>query len=325
MNTDFPLVPVVDAHCDSLMGAVEGINLLESQPAGHLDLPRLLAGGVACQFMALFISDEHLGEAKARTHRMIDAFGEVCDASDGRFFPILSAKDLGKAKPGESVGGLLSIEGAEALEGSLEALDEFYARGVRAMGIAWNRRTPFARGLKAEGSDGLSALGISLVERLEALGMIVDVSHLPDQGFEDLARAAKGPIVASHSNARALCPVPRNLTDPQIRRVADSGGVVGAVFVPAFVREPSGGSEASLFEALLDHLDHIVKVGGIDAAGFGSDFDGFKDIPGRKVLASPAEFQDFVRGLESRNYKPGEIEKIMGGNWKRLIADVVGP
>lgn len=116
MNKDLPLVPVVDAHCDSLMGAVEGINLLESQPAGHLDLPRLLAGGVACQFMALFISDEHLGEAKARTHRMIDAFGEICAASDGRFFPILSAKDLGKAKPGESVGGLLSIEGAEALE-----------------------------------------------------------------------------------------------------------------------------------------------------------------------------------------------------------------
>ncbi|TXT42026.1 MAG: membrane dipeptidase, partial [Spirochaetes bacterium] len=263
---------VIDAHCDSLMGALEGNNLADSVPEGHLDVPRLLKGGMTCQFMALFVSDEHLEDVRARTHRMIDAFYSLCEAAQGRFFPVLSGEDLEKAHRGVSIGGLLSIEGAEALEGSLEALDEFYARGVRALGITWNRRNPFARGWRAEGTDGFTPLGFSLVEKMEALGMIVDASHLSDHGFEDLANAAQRPFVASHSNAREICPAPRNLTDAQIRRIADSGGVIGTVFVPAFVTSSPENPPKPLFELLFDHIDHIVRVGGMDSVGFGSDF-----------------------------------------------------
>jgi membrane dipeptidase len=315
---------VIDAHCDSLMGALEGINLAKPVLDGHLDLPRLLEGGVTCQFMALFVADENLGEARSRTHRMIDAFYSLCDASQGRLFPVLAGKDLHRARQGSVAGGLLSIEGAEALEGSLDAVDEFYARGVRALGVTWNRRNPFARGWRAEGSDGLSPLGFALVEKMEALGMIVDVSHLSDQGFEDLAGAAQRPFVASHSNAREICPAPRNLTDRQIRGIADSGGVIGTVFVPAFVTSSPENPPKALYELLLDHIDHIVKVGGINSVGFGSDFDGFKEIPDHKVIASPAEFPRFAQGLERRGYRTEEIEKIMGGNWTRLIVEILG-
>ena len=137
---------------------------------GHSDLPRLLTGGVICEFMALFTDDGDLDHSKQHTHSMIDAFYSLCHKSEGKLFPLLSSKDLQKACKGKAVSALLSIEGAEALEGSLASVDEFYERGVRAIGITWNRKNPFARGVRAEGEDGLSGLGRELVEKMEQIG-----------------------------------------------------------------------------------------------------------------------------------------------------------
>ena len=328
-NPSVPLIPVIDAHCDSLL-AVVGKSLLSGDSGkrdflqrngkSHIDLPKILEGGLRCQFMALFTDDEDLAEAKKFTHRLIDEFEAICERSKGAMFPVLKASDLGKAVPGQSVGGLLSIEGAEALEGSLDSVDEFHARGVRAIGITWNRRNPFGRGVKAEGADGLTPLGFELVAKMEEMRMIVDVSHLSDQAFFDLTGEAKKPFIASHSNARALSDHPRNLTDRQIRTIAERGGAVGAVFVPAFVALKP---QKPYLDHAVDHIDHIVRVGGVEAAAIGSDFDGFRDVEGR-VLADASEFPLFCRALAARGYRDRDIEKIMWRNWERVIHEILG-
>lgn len=315
---------IIDAHCDALLavigksqipGDVGKRDLLQRNAISHIDVPKLLEGSVRCQFFALFAEDEDVPRAREYTHGLIDQFEAVCARSNGALFPILKASDLAAAKPGKRVGGLLSIEGAEALEGSLDAVDEFYARGVRAIGITWNRRNPFGRGVRAEGEDGLTKLGFQLVEKMESMGMIVDVSHLSDPAFNDVAAAARMPFIASHSNARALNDHPRNLTDAQIRRIADSGGAVGAVFVPNFVAlKPS----KSYLEHLVDHIDHIVKVGGIECAALGSDFDGYRGIEGH-VLADASEYPLLVEALRGRGYSAPSLEKILSKNWRRVF------
>lgn len=319
---------IIDAHCDALLAVIGKSQIpgergkrdfLVRNPLGHIDLPKLQEGGVRCQFMALFAEDEDLPRVKEYTHGLIDEFEAICSRSDGAMFPLKRASDLDRAIPRRSVAGLLSIEGAEALEGNLDSVDEFYVRGVRAIGITWNRRNPFGRGVRAEGDDGLSKLGFQLVEKMEDRGLIVDSSHLSDKAFEDLSEAAKRPFIASHSNARSVNDHPRNLTDAQIRRIAEGGGVVGAVFVPNFVALRP---EKSYLEHYLDHIDHIVEVGGIDTAAIGSDFDGYKGIEGH-VLADASEFPTLAAALLGRGYKPASVEKILSGNWERLIRELL--
>jgi membrane dipeptidase len=319
---------IIDAHCDALLAVIGKSQIpgdtgrrdfLARNRMSHIDLPKLLEGHVRCQFMALFAEDEDLPRVGEYTHGLIDEFEAICTRSGGVMFAIRSGSDLDRAKPGESVGGLLSIEGAEALEGSLDAVDEFYERGVRAIGITWNRRNPFGRGVRAEGEDGLSALGFQLVEKMEEMGMIVDASHLSDQAFSDLSQAAKRPFIASHSNARSLNDHPRNLTDAQIRRIAEGGGAVGAVFVPNFV---SLKPVKSFLEHLIDHIEHIVNVGGLECAAIGSDFDGYRGVEGH-VLADASEFPRLAEALEGRGYASGAIEKILSKNWERVIREIL--
>jgi len=320
--------PVIDAHCDALLAVIGKSQIpgdlgkrdfLVRNKISHIDLPKLLEGDVLCQFMALFAEDEDLPRVKEYTHGLIDEFNAICARSGGAMFPLLKPADLDKAIPGKSVAGLLSIEGAEALEGSLDALDEFYSRGVRAIGITWNRRNAFGRGVKAEGDDGLTALGFKLVEKMEAMKMIVDASHLSDKAFEHLADAARKPFIASHSNARSVNDHPRNLTDAQIKRIAEGGGAIGAVFVPNFVAlKPV----KTYLEHFLDHIDHFVRAGGMECVALGSDFDGYRGVEGH-VLADASEFQLLANALEHRGYAEGQIEKIFSKNWERVIREIL--
>jgi membrane dipeptidase len=319
---------VIDAHCDALLAVIGKSQIpndngkrdfLVDNPMSHVDLPKLKRGRVACQFMALFAEDEDVTRAKEYTHSLIDSFEDICERSEATFFKVLSGDDLDKAVPGEKVGALLSIEGAEALEGELSALDSFYSRGVRAMGITWNRRNPFGRGVKAEGQDGLSALGKNLVEKMEELGMIVDSSHLSDTAFFDLADMARRPFIASHSNAREVCNHPRNLTDEMIRSIADSGGAIGVVFVPSFIVGRPG---KSYLEHLCDHIDRIVMIGGIECAAIGSDFDGYRGVEGH-VLRNSSEFSILRTALLDRDYDKNHVEKILYGNWNRVIKELL--
>lgn len=321
---------IIDAHCDTLL-EIAGIgyeseyatpprDFFKNNDSAHLDLPKLLAGNVRCQIMALFCDDAHLDSVYEHTLELIDIFEKLSVHSKGRFFPVLSAMDMDRAIPGDTVGAILSLEGAEALGPNAEHLLEFYARGIRAVGLTWNRRNAFARGVRGEGEGGLTEAGHRLVEKLEAMHIIIDASHLSDEAFWDLVRQARRPFIASHSNARAVYDHPRNLTDQQIKAVADSGGAVGVVFVPNFISDES---EISYIDRLIDHIDHIVTVGGIACAALGSDFDGFKDEPQRRVLADASQYPKLLEMLMRRGYSPSDVEKIASGNWERVIRDIL--
>ncbi len=320
---------VIDAHCDTLM-ALTGRSMNKEEktkrdfftdnPGIHIDLPKLVRGHVACQVMAIFLEDEQLPHATEDAMAMIDALDQVLGQSGSDFFLAKSGTDVHRAIAEKRVSALLSIEGAEALGNSLDSLDDFYQRGVRAIGLTWNRRNAFGRGLKAEGNDGLSPLGKELVEKMQQMHMLVDVSHLGEEGFWDVAEILKSPFIASHANARAVTDHPRNLSDRQIRAIADHGGAIGCVFVPYFVAADQ--NDCSM-EALMLHVDHIVAVGGIESCAMGSDFDGFKPIEAH-VVEDAGQFSLIYEALRKSGYSHGQAQKILGGNWLRVFDEVLG-
>jgi membrane dipeptidase len=320
---------VIDAHCDTLMSLTgRSMNKEENKyrdffadnPEVHIDLPKLSRGHVACQFMAIFLEDGQLSNATEEAMLMIDAFERLLENKTSGFSLAKNGADVRRAIAERRVSAFLSIEGAEALGNSLDSLDEFYGRGVRAIGLTWNRRNAFGRGLKAEGDDGLSPLGRQLVEKMQDMRILVDVSHLCEAGFWEVAELTKGPFIASHANARAVADHPRNLTDKQIRAIADHGGAVGCVFVPAFVTvDPN---DCSL-DALMLHVDRIVAAGGIESCAMGSDFDGFKPIDAR-VIEDAGEFPLIYEALRKRDYSHAEAQKILGANWLRVFDEVLG-
>ncbi len=318
---------IVDGHCDSVQYLVgsgyenPGIyrNLLDRNEGGHLDLPRLAEAGVTCQTFALWADDEHVKEATAHTDRLLDAI-EPLIAADSGFYPVRSVQDIRRAKVEGRVACLLSMEGGEAIGESLDALRSYHRRGVRMLGLTWNRRNAIARGVGETGTDGLTPFGRRVVTEMERLGMVVDVSHLADQSFDDVLAMAEGPVVASHSNSRALCPHRRNLTDRQLERIAETGGLVGLCFVGNFI--DSDPAKVS-FSRLMDHLDHLIAVAGIEHVALGSDFDGYTDHSGSAVgscLALPS----ITDHLKDKGHSADSIAAVMGGNWLRVFGSCFG-
>lgn len=284
---------------------------------GHANLARLIEGGVSVQAMALFLDDPFLASGPRReAFAMLDALEGLYAASGGAFFPYRGPTDAAKAREEGRVAGMLTIEGGEAIEGDLGTLREFAARGLKLFGLTWNRRNELGRGVRAEGTDGLTEFGRKAVAECEKLGVVVDASHLSDAAFDDLAACAERPFVASHSNCRALCPDLRNLDDARIEAIAASGGVIGITFVSFFVVEQPG---ASTMENILAQVDHAVSVAGIGHVGFGSDFEGYPREPGDFMLGAES-WPALIAALRDHGYSEGEVEALAGGNWLRVLA-----
>jgi len=315
---------VVDTHCDTLMKLIpekerkpQPRRLGERSDQGHIDLPRLIDGGVDCQTFAIY-TGEHENEPWAlRTAlQMVDLLDRECKANEGivqvrSYDEILAANRVGK------VAALLSIEGAEPLMGDLGVLRIFHKLGVRMLSFTWNWRTPFADGLSAKRAESkLTDLGVEALREVERLGIVYDVSHLSDSCFWDVVDVKEGPFIASHSNCRAVCDHQRNLTDDMIRALADHGGVMGMNFAPAFVDK-----NRATVERLVDHIDHIVKLVGIDYVGLGSDFDGIGSTP--EGLEDVTKMPNITRELVRRGYSDEDIEKILGGNHLRVFKEVL--
>lgn len=333
MSQDAPRIHsesiVIDAHCDTILEVAEAVTMPGRQTrdffsrseAGDIDLPRLKAGGVTCQVMALYVEPLYKPARSARrTLELLDSFYSLLDESED-FRLATTAADIERAKREGHVCALISIEGGEAIEGRLALLRDYYRMGVRAMGLTWNQRNDIAdgQGEKSAGS-GLTDFGISVVQEMERLGMLVDVSHLSDSSFWGVDKVADKPYIASHSNARSLCSASRNLTDKQIEALARKGGVIGVVFSPEFTDDDP--TKASL-NRLIDHIDHMRSIGGIDCVGLGSDFDGFGVPAGwGEVIKDASEYPQFTAGLLERGYTGEEVRKILGGNWMRVYSEV---
>lgn len=311
---------IIDTHCDTLSRVLEGQRHLgERSTEGQFDLPRAIEGGLTVELMAIFFSPQRAGSGTRQTVQFIDVFYEEIDAYSDLAMPAISAGDIATAKQAGKVALILSMEGAEGLEGDLRALRVFYRLGLRALGITWNRRNKAADGTgEIRTGGGLTNFGVDLVKECNRLGILIDVAHLAPAGVADVLALSEVPVVATHANCHALRPHPRNLTDVQLEGIAATGGVVGVTPVPSFLGEDAMHTDLSV---LLDHVDHMVHVMGEDGVGLGLDFDGMGDMRTRGI-EDISHLPNITQELAKRGYSAEAIRKILGGNFLRVFQQI---
>lgn len=286
---------VIDLHCDVICKMLEYPGLTLRNPDHRLDVtvPRLKTGGVALQVFALYLPDE-LAKCPETAFRAVELYwSEVLALPD--FVPVTGSKDLERlsGQPGK-IGAILSLEGADALQGNFWALRLLHRLGLRLLGPTWNHANWACDGAGEPRGGGLTKAGRRLVSECEKLGILLDVSHLSDRGFWDLAEMAERPFFASHSNARTLANWTRNLTDDQIRAIIAVGGIIGVTFVPDFLTD----RHPAVIDDVLRHVEHICALGGEKHIAFGSDFDGIEQhVAG---LEHPGKYPALIRALQER-------------------------
>lgn len=310
---------VIDGHCDSIGDYIRMKRTLSSATeGGHWDIERARAGGMALQIMACFIESEFKPHASLRRGlELIHAAQRFIDENHDRVFLIRNRQDLNRLPNPDKLGILLSVEGGEILGESLFMLDIIYELGVRALGLTWNQRNALADGAGEQTNSRLTHLGQNVIRRMNELGMLIDVSHLNEDGFYHVLELTDGPIVASHSCAYALCPHPRNLTDDQLKALALNHGLVGVNFYSRFLTEKG---EAGL-EHVVQHITHIAEVAGVATIGLGSDFDGIDQAP--RGLEDAAKYLNLAEALLQAGFHKDEIEQIFFKNFTRLLGDVI--
>jgi membrane dipeptidase len=305
-------------HCDTILKLMENnaTNLREN--CFSVDMEKLKRGNYKAQFFALFV------ELKEE----VDPF-EECMAMVNRFYSeINNCRDViafagdynGFKKNGkdDKVSAFLSIEEGGVLKGKLNNLKKFYELGVRLITLTWNypNEIGYPNYNFTYAEEGLTAFGRELVEEMNRLHMLIDVSHLSDAGFYEVQKISKEPFVASHSNARSITGHSRNLTDDMIKLLANSGGVMGINFCSPFL----GKSKKSLVEDMIKHIAHIRNIGGIDVIALGSDFDG---IGNEVEIKDCSEMEKLAFGLNRNGFTDDEIEKIFYKNAERIIRVVL--
>jgi membrane dipeptidase len=313
---------VFDGHCDTILEVMNHKRTLEKKSTfGHLDIPRMKEGGIDVQFFAVFIEDIYKPDrALKRTLQLIDCFYREMEKNQDDILLVTNYNQIEEVNSAGKIAAILSIEGGEALEGDLGVLRILYKLGVRLLTLTWNQRNRIADGIgESRTGSGLTEFGLNVIDEMNDLGMIIDVSHLSETGFWDVVKRSKTPIVASHSNCYTLCPHPRNLKDDQIKALADKEGVIGITFVPNFLTQEK---RKTTVKDVVKHIDYLVEKVGVDYVGLGSDFDGTGDLP--LGLEGVDKIPNLTEELIDRGYKEKEIEKILGGNFLRAFKDIVG-
>jgi membrane dipeptidase len=287
---------------------------------GHIDIPRLKIGGVGLQFFAAYIEPQFKpGSSTKRALELLDVFYAALRDNGDSLMLIESSADIEEARRRGKIGALLSIEGGEALEGSLSVLRMFYRLGFRAIGLTWNERNQIADGLsESRTGGGLTEFGIQVIQEMNRLGMIIDVSHISERGFWDCIELSRQPIIASHSNAKAVCGHVRNLSDEQIVALSRGGGVMGINLAAEFVRDEPPAS----IDHVVDHIEHIVRLVGSKHVGLGTDYDGIRETP--VGLEDVAKLPTLTEALIRRGFSEPQIRDILGGNFLRVIGQVLG-
>ncbi len=311
---------IIDAHADSIQCALGGRRLGERSDQGQFDLPRALEGGITAELTAIYLRDPRAGAIR-QAIQFVDALNQEVEAFPNMALQATRADDILRAKQEGKVALLLTMEGAEGLEGDLRALRVFHRLGLRSLGLTWNRRNEAADGVdEIRTGGGLTQFGVSLVEECNRLGILVDMAHLSPTGVSDVLGVSEAPVIVTHANCATLCPHPRNLTDAQLEAIASKGGVVGVTAVPRFLGEEESRCPLRL---LLDHIDHMLSVVGEDSIGIGTDFDGVGE--NRVVdLEDASKMPNLTAGLLRRGHSPERIRKILGGNFLRVFRQVVG-
>ena len=316
---------LIDMHCDTfwLMMRQQDVSLKKNDLC--IDIEKMKTAGSMAQFFASFIHMDHFqeenafGDAYQHALEMIE-YGKVelakCSNSIAiahNYEELIINRDNGK------MSAILTVEEGGIIDGKMENLEELYRQGIRLITLTWNHENciGYPNSCEAELMNrGLKTFGIEVVQRMNELGMIVDVSHLSDGGFWDVMKYSTKPVVASHSNARALCNHPRNLTDNMIKALAEQGGVAGVNFYPYFLRENGKATVSDIAE----HLWHMYQVGGEDVVAFGTDFDGFDE--GELDIAHMGEMKFVYDAVKKRGFTERQMEKVLSGNILRVLKDM---
>lgn len=306
------MISYFDAHCDTVSRCLINGWPMWANP-GHLDLERCRNFGRYAQFFALYYNPNHVPADGlwAQCLRMYQMFLREMEANADLICHCRTADQVEETVADGRMAALLSIEGADLLECNPERIDTLAAWGVRLMNPVWNHANILCGTNKEDTDRGLSRQGRDFIHRLEEKNISVDVSHISDPGFWDVVRTARRPVVASHSNSRALCPHPRNLTDDMFRALRDSGGIVGINLYRDFV------GQSGSMEELVAHVDHFLSLDGEKALCIGGDLDGCDHLAGG--VRGVQDVSRIYEALAQRGYSESLLEDIFWNNLMRII------
>lgn len=318
---------IIDGHNDFVLRTWRG------DPPWHVDLAAAAEADFAGGFFALYVPSPHPPDPAEIPYAVLLAepisTEEAARIADELYetlvgLPVTLARSVDDFQPGR-VTAIVHLEGADPLAPDLSDLEGWYERGLRSLGLVWSRPNAFASGVpfrfpsSGDTGPGLTDAGRELVRACNRLGILVDLSHLNEAGFWDVARFSAKPLVATHSNAHALCPSSRNLTDDQLDAVAASGGVVGVNFAVNFLREDGMQLPAETpITEIVRHVDYLAGRMGIDHVALGSDFDG-ASVP--EELGGIAGLPKLVQALRDAGYDDAAVDQITHDNWLRVLGD----
>ena len=331
----------IDMHCDTLSEIWRG-NAQSLECNGLcVDLERLKKAGAKTQFFACFVNAAGSGsDVWERAWKNVLGMTELARSSEGEQLHFI--REAGEVEGGNPINpvcppvpeqefsgikGILTVEEGGVLNGKMERLEELYRRGIRLITLTWNYENCIGspNSLDPQVMErGLKPFGIQMVERMNELGMIIDVSHLSDGGFWDCIRCSRTPIVASHSNARSLCSHPRNLTDEMLRALGNKGGVAGVNFYSAFLREKDGTGESvrAGLEDIVRHMRRMMDQAGEDAVALGTDFDGFETEALPEKIRGVQDMDLLWEAMKRSGITSRQIDKIAYGNVSRIMKEV---
>lgn len=297
-----------DLHCDTVMRLYQEKGDLLSNDY-HIDLNKMKAGKANTQFFAMFVDLKEDKEPFKVCNEMLDCFEKEVAKNKSLIQHVKDFREMD-----DRISGIMTIEEGGVLEGNIEHLEHFYNRGVRAITLTWNYKNEigYPNYQYTYQNKGLTPFGIEVVREMNRLGMLIDVSHLSDQGFWDCIKHSTKPIIASHSNARSVCDHSRNLTDDMILALRDNGGVMGMNFCSAFLN----GSRYSSIDAIVEHIKYIDELAGIDVIAIGTDFDG---IGGELEIYDISQMDLLRQALRAAGYDQESIDKIFYKNAMRVF------
>jgi membrane dipeptidase len=321
----------IDLHCDTLLVCyIQGKEDFLDLPGTMLDIRRMKEGGASTQFFAIFMMPPGaekflkvpLPDDREYVTRCLRIFRSSMEQGKDSIAQASSTADILNNERAGKMSALLTFEDGRLIDGTLENLERYYQEGIRLISLTWNTENCFGYPNSQDREimeKGLKPFGKEAVLRMNELGIVVDVSHLSDGGFFDVAKISRKPFVASHSNCRALSPWSRNLSDEMIKILADKGGVMGLNYGPPFVGLTVEHKDSTL-ELMSAHIRHMIRVGGIGCAALGSDFDG---IEGNFEVSGPDKVPLLFDRLQKDGLSESDIEKIARGNALRVLTDVL--
>jgi membrane dipeptidase len=348
------LVPIFDGHNDALLRLFmrEGTDapraFIDGEVKGQLDLPKAVQGGFAGGLFAIFVPSPKnrvtatdkappvsstapgapmpppldLTTAQAAVTSMASILFRIEREANGRVRICRTVEDIRDCMEAGVLAAVLHIEGAEGIDPKFETLDVLHQAGLRSLGPVWSRPNAYGHGVpfrcpsSPDTGPGLTDLGKELIRACNRLRIMIDLSHLNERGFWDVAEISDAPLVATHSNAHALSPHSRNLTDEQLAAIRKTNGMAGVNFAVSFLRPDGRQDRDTPIELIVDHVEHMLKQVGEDGVGFGSDFDGAM-IP--KGLGNAAGLPALVEAMRTRGYGQPLIEKLCFRNWLRVL------